>query len=375
MAIWSVADQSGASPIIYRKRWNQTQRKIPTLRLISQMDQIKRADTPNNITWGATFDGQNAAAVNLDGGAFLAPTSDQAVPTTLVYGSYSAPVRFTDDIVWKLSQNSGADVSINAMLAEPIQENVMNAGAKALKVFNQHIFIGSGSSNQMVGAATALAASGTYAGIAASSQSQWASTVTANGGVLQSLTLGRVKTLLETVSNGSSEGRPDFAVCRGPVFSAWGNLFEQFTQVPVVLGVGPATPRQRVDMTPQAITLTGSVVKSDGFRVMYWANENLYILEDNDAVDQGATNANNSIFFFNSMNMEFLYLPPPSMGPRATEHRPMTAAEQDMGELANIPFDFVARGRTDYSDTFDMMAKCSIVFRSRNAHAKLQDQQ
>lgn len=221
MAIWSIADQSGASPTIYRKKWNQTQRKIPTLRLFSQLGVFKRADTPNTCTWGAKFTGQAAGAVNTDGGAFVTAASDQNVATSLVYGSYAAPARITDGMVQRLSVLAGAGPDINAMLAEPVQEAILDAGAAILKLMNQHLYIGLGTSNQMVGAATAIAATGTYANISAANQTAWASQVTANGGALQSLTLNRIRTLLENVSINSNEGRPDLAVCRPPVFSAW----------------------------------------------------------------------------------------------------------------------------------------------------------
>lgn len=375
--IFSMADMSGAIPsTIYRRMVTQTQRKAPTARLLSQIGAFRRGDTGNTMTWNVKFSGQDAGVVNLDGGSFRTAVSDTPVSASLVYGSYGAPLKVTDRFQWMAGPNAGLGMDINS-LADPWMINLADGVQAWVKLVNQHVYSGSGSSNQMVGLATAIASSGTYANIAAATYSQWASTVTANGGVLQNLTLARVKTLLRTVATNSALGRPDIAICQPAVFDAWENLFDAYARINVDLGNAPmpSAGAERVSIQPAMITLPGGQIKTDGFRVMYWQTARLWIIEDPDAVDTGATNANNSIFFLNSADVEVDYVPPPGNSEFRTDHKTIAAAEQDMGALATMPLDLAKRGRTQYADEWDITGVLGVRLNSRNSHAKLQDQQ
>jgi hypothetical protein len=374
MAVFSIADQSGTFPLTYARKFSTLQRHCRTLRVLSGIGAWERNNTGDTIKWNTRFDGQAAAAVNLDGGAFVTPASDVKVPCTLAQGSYSAPAQVTTRMQWTAGSSGGYGPDVNPW-ADQWNDAIMEALEAWCKLVNQHLYAGSGASDQMVGAATALAATGTYANINQATRATWASTVTGASGTLQTLTLARVKTLLRTVGDANPYGRPNLAFCRGPVFDTWEALFDAYAMLNHPLEAMPQISRESVIKTPAKIVLPGGEINSVGLRAMHWTTAGLWIIEDPDAIDTGATNANNTIFFWNAGDLCACYTPPPGQSEFHTDVKVIQAAEQMLGPLGTMPLEMSERPRTTFADTWDITGMLSIVFHTRNAHGKLQDQQ
>lgn len=376
MATYSFADLSATYPQLYRELRPQIQRKAPTARLLPW----KPVSTGQNIGWDLTFDGQVAAAVNPDGGNLLTAAADPRTAATLGFGAYSAPVKVTTKAQW-----TGAAIGVSGydFLKQMIDQNTSEAVQKLVKKLNQDIFAGSGSSNQMTGLSSAIAASGTYANVSASTYANWASYASGNSGTLRSLTLAMIKTAASTIATNSPSGRPDIAIVTGPLMNAIENLFDGFLHLYGAFKPGaqaPAFPNgpmgvERVSMNPATIQTAGGQILRSGFRALYWENADMYFVEDPDCTNTALTNQNNCIYFMNSAAVEMNFLPPASVQNYMPDQKVLQATEQDLGSIANLQFDFRSRGRTTFADEFDLLAMTQVVVKDRASTGILYDVQ
>ncbi len=377
MATFSIGDMSGAMSTVYRKMVGQVQRKAPTFRLLAAIGALNRSNTGLNMTWDVKFSGQQAAAVNVDGGSFLTAASDVPVAASLAFGTYAAPVKVTDDMLWRGSVTGGLPADINPF-ADPIAINIKDGIEQWVKAVNQDIFAGAGTSNTLTGLYVAVNNSGTYASVNSSTYTGWKSTVDGNSGTLRSLTLALIKKNLRTVAVNSKLGRPDIAICTPAIMDAVEALFEAYTRINYSPSDGMAAPGgagERVSMNPPVITTAGGRINADGFRVFHWQNQRLWFVEDPDCLYSGITNTTNVMYLLNSGDVELQYIPPPGANMYDTDPKVLQAAEQDMGPIANMQLELTKRGRTQYATELDITGKVGLKLNSRNAHAVLQDVQ
>ncbi len=375
MGIYSIADMTSAMPsTIYRKMVSQVQRKAVALRILTQAGALRRANTGQFITWDVKFDGQDAGAVDMDGGLLRTAVSDKPVPTQLGFGSYAAPVKVTDDLLWRGGVSAGLGSDINP-LTDAVAMNIRDGVEKWVKVVNIDLYAATGATNTLTGFSSAVAATGTYANINQSTQTAWASTVQGNSGTLRSLTLALMKTHRRTIAVASKMGGPDICFSNPTMMDSIEALFEAFTRIQYAPSAAPGLPAEKVTMNPAAVTTAGGRINRDGFRAFYWENQGMWFVEDPDQTGQGFTNAANALLFLNSADVELQYLPPPGANAYLQDRQVLEAAEQDFGPLAGLQLELVKRGRTQYSHEFDMTGKIQLVINSRNAHGWLQDVQ
>lgn len=358
MATFSFADLSASYPQLYRELRPQMQRKVPLLRVLP----IRPCITGQNIGWDVTFDGQAAAAVNIDGGNFLTAASDPQVAATLGFGAYSAPIKVTTKAQWTGQAQSSAD-----FLQNLINRNMMEAMNKLVKQINIDLYAGAGpGSNQITGMSSAIAASGTYATIAPSGASaNWKSTVLGNSGVLRSLTLSLLKQTLSTSAAVSPKGRPNLGVMGSNLFNTLENIFDGTLY----------TQAGKNDLQWGQVMTNGGLIKATGFRSLYWASADCTFIEDPDCTNSAQTNAANAIYFLNTDSVELQFLPPAGVSNYMPDQKIMQAVEQDLGGLAGLQMDFRARGRTVYADEFDLTTSLNLVVKDRAACAVLADVQ
>jgi len=377
MAIFSIADMSTVLPSAYPKLIGQVQRKAVLLRLLSAIGGLQKNTTGDSVRWSVKFSGQDAGAVNMDGGALRTALSDAPVPATLGFGSYAAPIKVTDDLMWRGGQAAGFGPDLNP-LTDAIGQNIKDGIEAWVKAVNVDLYAGTGLNNTLTGLHKAVIATGTYASVNQSTYAGWASTVAGNSGTLRSLTLALIKTQLRTIAAASAMGRPDIAVCPPALMDAVEALFEAYTRINYSPSDGMSAPGgagERVSMNPPVITTAGGRINADGFRVFHWQNQRLWFVEDPDCVYTGATNPNNAMYLLNSGDIEVCYLPPPGVSQFDGDPKIMSAAEQDIGPLAGLQMELIKRGRTQYSHEFDVSGKVQLVVKSRNAHGCLLDVQ
>ena len=373
MAVFSIADMGASLPTVYRKKLTLAQRKTPTLRLFSQLGLLNQSQTGQAMTWQVKTSGQVAGNPSLDGGAFLTAASDAPQNVSVAFGSYEAPCKVTDDLLWKAQPAAGIPADYSTM-ANVLAEARVDAVSAALKLIEQHLYIGSGSSEQMTGLSTAVAASGAYGGL---TNSEWVSRVTLNSSVLRNLTLALLKTELRNISILFNGGRPNLGLCAPHIMDALEALFDPYLQMPSAPSATAPVAKggDRAVMNPGTIRTIGGDINMDGFRHLYWATGGVHFIEAPDCVNSAVTNTTAGIFFLNSDAIGVDYLPPPGPRQGAADAEAVAAMESAMGGIADIPFESISRGRIDHSMQWDMTAKLGLKLLDRRSAAWLGDLQ
>lgn len=370
MAVYSIADMGSQLPTVYRKKLTLSQRKTPTLRLLASLGMLNQGTTGQAMTWQVKTSGQVAGNPSLDGGSFLTAASDVPNNVSLAYGNYEAPCKVTDDILWKAQPAAGVSADYSTF-TNVLAEARVDAISAALKLMEQQLYSGSGSSNQMTGLYIGVA-TGAYGGL---TNSEWVATVTENGGSLRNATLTLLKTMLRAIAVASNGGRPNLALCPPGIMDVLEALFDPYLQMPIAPEATGAPGKDRAVMNPGTIRTIGGDIKVDGFRVLHWATGGLYFVEAPDCVNSASTNTTAGLYMLDTDAIGVDYLPPP--GPRvgAMDAQAAQAIEQNMGPIANIPFESISRGRIDHAMQWDMTAKVGLKVLDRRATGWLGDLQ
>lgn len=371
MAVFSIADMSAALPTVYRKKLTLAQRKTPTLRLFAQLGLINQGTTGQKMTWQVKVSGQVAGNPSLDGGGFLTAASDAPKNVSVVYGTYEAPCKVTDDLLWKSQPGAGIDSTYSTMTTV-MAESRVDAISQALKLMEEQIFSGTGSSEQMVGLSTAVA-TGAYGDL---THAEWVARVTENGGVLRNLTISLMKTELRQVATLFNGGRPTVGLCAPGIMDVIEAQFDPYLQIPQgTSATPPGRGGERAVMNPGTIRTIGGDISMDGFRHLYWATGGVHFIEAPDCQNSASTNTTAGIYFLNPDVLGVDYLPPPGPRQAAPDAQAVQAVEQAMGAIANIPFESISRGRIDHSMQWDMTAKLGLKLLDRRSASWLGDLQ
>lgn len=241
--------------------------------------------TGKNIQWVARF-GSNTGAVIADGADVSVYNSDSKVPAVLQYGTYHDAFQITGK-ARAAAAAAGNPQELVDLFAEEIEESVQRL---ALKIA-QDTYIGTGAADNMngllsaSGAAPAIGATGTYAGINRATFSQWGATVLGNGGVARPLSLSLLRAMRRSIYTASGE-KPDLIVCDPIQHETYGNLL--------------GDKRRFI----QDILLRGQSIKLDGgYQVLEF--DGIPVVED---VNHPA----GKVTFVNSRYVSYKQLPSPS---------------------------------------------------------------
>ena len=185
------------------------------------------------VVGGSGIDGGQTANAYNEGTAVSSSeeTADAIVPAILPWGLYRAAFSVSDQ---EFDTANVSKAMADAASFKLFEERFLSACSKLASVENVDLWAGTGSAVNGVytGAPNiiglfggALAASGTYAGLAVSEFPEWASNVLANGGVPRPLTFDLLAQLESEIFNASSE-KPDLIVCSTGVWRKYSLLFE-----------------------------------------------------------------------------------------------------------------------------------------------------
>lgn len=371
MAVFSIADMGASLPTVYRKKLTLAQRKTPTLRLFSQLDVINQGTTGQAMTWQVKTSGQVAGNPNLDGGGFLTAASDTPNNVSVAYGTYEAPAKVTDDLLWKAQPGAGVPAEYSTM-TNVMAEQMVDAVSANLKLIEENIYNGAEASRQMTGLSTAVA-TGAYGGL---TNSEWVSRVTINGGSLRNLTIALLKTEQRTIATLFNGGRPNLALCPPGMMDAIEALFDPYLQMPSAPGATqPVAKGERAIMNPGTIRTIGGDINMDGFRHLFWATGGIHFIEAPDCLNSAVANTTNGIYLLHTDMIGLDYLPPPGPTIGAPDAKAVAAVEQDMGAISQIPFEMISRGRVEHSRQWDITAKVGFKLIDRRCASWLGDLQ
>jgi hypothetical protein len=162
-----------------------------------------------NVAWEARV-GTAAASAIVDGADVSTFNSDTKLPATLNFATYHDAFGVSGRAL-SVATNSGGPDELEDLFGEHIAEASERLAAK----LNAEVYAGTGGSapETLAGlTATALLATGTYAGINRATYTQWAANVMANGGVPRALSIALMRQMRRTIYLASGS-KPDLILC------------------------------------------------------------------------------------------------------------------------------------------------------------------
>ena len=227
-------------------------RSSPLLQLVT-----KKNFGGKNITWDVRFGSASAgsSAAIAEGADVSTFSTDTKVPAVLQYATYFEAFEVTG-LALAAAANSGSPMA----LVDLFREEVTSAASRLAVAVGAELYGGTGSSNRMTGLDTALAATGTYAGIDRSTYAQWAANVDANGGSARALSVALMRKAMR-LAYIASGFRPDLILCDALTFDKYGALMDpqrRFVDEVRVAG-GPI----KLDAAYRALEFDGRTVVED----------------------------------------------------------------------------------------------------------------
>lgn len=359
MAFFSVADftvAQSALPTQYAELVNCVQRLSPIVRTLL----LANGNTGNTLNFDVKLGGKTASTANLDGGNLPTATADIRRGVSLPYGSYVAGMQLTDRLRRVLGATQNHD-----FLKDAMTQDLVESMTAIVKLMNQHVYSGTGTSDQMLGLSSIVTASGAIGNLTDSTY--WVSTVSENAGTPRAVTVPIIRTHLSAMANnqGNVYGRPDLAFCKSTIFDSVLSLFSITTFVDGFAG-------DVTRMPPSFYTSYGSV-SNTGFRKFRWESEGITFIEDPDVTHTGSTNPTTGIYFVNSQAISLAQLPPAEM--YMTSAQTMAAAQETLGPIAGLAFEVQPRGRTKTATEWDASTMVALKVKQRGAVSWLGDLQ
>ena len=182
---------------------SQINREVVLLNLLP----VKLAGDP--MSWAVKFRGRTAAAGIAETAAAPVATSDVRVQASLVIGEYSdtAGVTGKAEAAAALALNPMGVAGGEDLMADELSDSIGNV-AESLA---NHVYSGTGgATDPIIGLATAVAATGTYAGINRATYPEWASV--ADTGSLAAISKELLRTSMTNIRTACGK-RVNLAVC------------------------------------------------------------------------------------------------------------------------------------------------------------------
>lgn len=178
-----------------------------------------------NVQWVARFGTQTGAVIS-DGADVSSFHSDTKVPAVLQYGTYHDAFSITGK-ARAAAAAAGNPQELVDLFGEEIEESTQRLAVKIAA----DLYTGTGATDNIngllsaSGAAPAVGATGTYAGLSRVTYTQWQSTVMANGAVGRPLTTALMREMRRRIYIASGE-KPDIIVTDPIQHEAYGNLID-----------------------------------------------------------------------------------------------------------------------------------------------------
>jgi len=309
----------------------------------------KKIGRGKNIAWDVMFSGASAASYT-DGADVSTYDVDTPVPATLSWGLYRSSFSVSG-----LAQAAAATSAGSAQeLLDIIGTSIDNSAMKLSSTLNAAMFAGTGSGTTLTGLATALDNTGTYAGIARASYSEWQANVLSNGGSNRALTKALLDSLEADIFEACGFG-PNAIVMTADLASKYESLFDAQTRVMLAPGneISPMNPNGGAP---------GNIINPSGFTGFTYKGIPVY--RDRDATA-------NVVYMLNTeaLHIEFLPQPQKTTASMSGNVQAMGSSATDMG----LAFKLESVAKTGDADKFTMKAYLNLVVTRPNACGVLKD--
>jgi hypothetical protein len=313
---------------------------------------MKQNGQGKNVAWDNFFSGASAASYT-DGADVSTYDVDTPVAGTIGWGLYRSSFAVTGLAQAAAATSLGSADELVAL----IESSAQNSASKLIRKINTDLFTGT-AAPAIVGLGTAIAATGTYAGISQGTYSEWASTVNANGGTPRALTKVLMDTVMSSIRT-SSGLRPNLIVCDEGSWRKLEAIQDTSKRVIVTpsneMGVGFGTGAGSFMMPNAGV--------NEGWTGTFY--KNIPVFTDIDCPD-------GFMYFLNTDFAKIKVLPQPGVN---------TAAIAAMKELQAFPSTNMAglaarieaMAKTGDADKFTMKLYLQLEINKRNAHGLLKD--
>lgn len=301
-----------------------------------------------NCAWELFFSGASAASYT-DGADVSTYDVDVPVAATLSWSLYRSSFSISG-LAQAAAQSSGGSAEELLSLIETSADNSL---MKLTSTINAGLFAGTGSGTTLTGLATALAASGTYAGVSRSTYTEWAANVSSNGAVTRSLTKGLLDSLEGTIYDACGES-PNLIIMPTAMATKYESLFD--SQTKVILTPGN-------DLSPmQGGGAHGNNVPMSGFTGFTYKGIPVYR-------DRDCTASTVYMLNTNYMAIESLPFPKLTAGNAMTNVQGKGAMDQPVG--INVCLEPMAK--TGDADKWTMKVYLALKITKCSAHGVLSD--
>jgi hypothetical protein len=198
------------------RNWNRKAVFLQNIRIVSGAGQ----GGGQNVGWDVEFSTSGATAATFTEGADITTyTQDPVTKATLAWGMYQSSFSLSN-----LEINAAsANVSNATALEDIVGERFLGAIAAICDKMETDCFSGT-AAPAIVGLDTAIAATGSYAGVSTGTYTEWKGNVQANGGTPQALTMNQLATA-ENLAFVASGMEPDFLMTTPAVYAKYEALF------------------------------------------------------------------------------------------------------------------------------------------------------
>ncbi|GAC1576971.1 MAG: hypothetical protein NVS3B7_10100 [Candidatus Elarobacter sp.] len=301
-----------------------------------------------NVAWDVYVSG-NSAASYTDGADVATYDVDTPLPATLSWGLYRQSFQISGLAQAAAASSYGSADELIAL----IDTSASNSAMKLVSTVNADLFTGSGA-NAITGLSTALAATGTYAGIAKGTYAEWAGNVYANGGVARNLT----KDLMDQTEAGiytASSLTPDCIVASPGVVRKFESLFDQMNRV-ILAGGEVSTVQRNVGsgaVLPDAVGWTGLSYKG------------IPVYRDRNC-------PTGTMYMLNRSMIQLQYLPQPSVNTAAIAQDRLMQGLPDTN-MVGLAARLEAMAKTGDADKFTMKIYLQLAVLRPNTCGVIQD--
>lgn len=319
------------------RNWNRRAMFLQNLRIASGAGQ----GGGQNVAWDVEFSTGGATGATFTEGADVSTYSqDPVTKAQIAWGQYSSAFSLSN-----LEINAAAaNISNATALEDIVGERFLSAIAAITDTMETDAFTGTAAPT-LVGLNTAIAATGSYAGVAVSSYSEWAGSVQANGGNPQALTMAQLATA-ENLAFVASGMEPDFLLTSPGVHAKYEGLFESARRT-INDGQAPVSAYQ------------GSTGR------LYWRGK---------PVIRDRRCPTGTLFMLNSDEIELVVLPWANVpdGVMTVSRNAISSNGKEADTIA-IPFKVYPLSRTGSAVKFNVEVYAQLKVKRPNAHVRMAD--
>jgi hypothetical protein len=301
-----------------------------------------------NCAWDVEFSGASAAAY-AEGADASTFDSDESVPATLNWGQLRSSFQLTGTALAAAAGSRGSpEKLINLRLGK-----AEGSASKLLSLVNSQLYTGSGANN-VTGLQSALAATGTYAGIAKASYSEWVGLEQANGGTPRPLT----KSILDAAERAAyvASGRSPNCFILTP---ALGTKFEGLFD-------GPAKSQISPDISPLAALMgSNGVIPPVLVQNLVGYYKGRPVFRDKDC-------PTGQLFALNTDELKLVVLPQVTSD-TAVMQAQMGLKGNDADAASGLSAKIIALAKTGDSEKYSLQIYLQLMVKCVNAHVWVKD--